>query len=85
MLPVTRSGAKANSIYMASLDRMENLLIYRANSAFEQGDFRQAIYFWSLALEDKQAHLAVILANRSAAHAHLSCWTEARCDAEQVR
>jgi len=70
---------------MASLDCVEHELTDRANSAFEQGDFRQAIYFWSLALEDKQAHPAVILANRSAAYAHLSCWREARCDAEQVR
>ncbi len=75
----------SNSTFMASLDCMGNELLYRANTAFEQGDFRQAIYFWSLALKDKQAYPAVILANRSAAHAHLSCWREARCDAEQVR
>lgn len=64
---------------------MENELNHKGNNAFEQGDFRQAIHFWSLALEDKQAHPAVILANRSAAHAHLSCWKEACCDAEQAR
>ena len=76
---------RSNSTYMASLDCMENKLLYRANTAFEQGDFRQAIHFWSLALKDKQARPAVILANRSAAHAHLSCWREALCDAQQVR
>ncbi|KAA6426035.1 MAG: hypothetical protein FRX49_03887 [Trebouxia sp. A1-2] len=45
---------------------MENELNHKGNNAFEQGDFRQAIHFWSLALEDKQAHPAVILANRIA-------------------
>ncbi|KAL0021702.1 hypothetical protein WJX79_003819 [Trebouxia sp. C0005] len=61
-------------------------LITAASDAIRspKGDFRQAIHFWSLALEDKQAHPAVILANRSAAHAHLSCWKEACCDAEQA-
>jgi hypothetical protein len=70
---------------MASLDCLQDELPYRGNTAFEQGNFRQAIEFWSLALEEKQAQPAVILANRSAAHAHLSCWKEALCDAQQVR
>jgi len=71
--------------HMASLECVEKELLYKGNTAFEQSNYRQAIHFWSLALEDKQAHPAVILANRSAALAHLSCWREALCDAQQVR
>ncbi|DBA79528.1 TPA: HSP70/90 co-chaperone, variant 2 [Trebouxia sp. C0004] len=69
---------------MAALESIEKEFLYKGNGAFEQGNFRQAIHFWSLALEDKQAHPAVILANRSAAQAHLSCWSEALCDAQQA-
>jgi len=57
----------------------------RGHEAFKQGDFPRAIGIWSLALEAQEGPAAVILGNRSAAHARLGCWSEALHDAEQVQ